>query len=164
MPGDTTTLRMPDHYPVEFERVISALNDSRVDYVIVGGIAVVLHGVDRLTADLDLVVDLQPDALLGCFGQARSFGLPPKTTGGDEIARRAGTPTNEISLRCEKDMGDKRDRDDWGSWQQAENWRRESFMTRTPAQRLQWLKSALVMAYRSGALKRAADHREEGRL
>jgi hypothetical protein len=61
---------MAEHYPVEFERVISALNDTGVDYVIVGGIAVVLHGVDRLTADLDLVMDLEPDAFGPGHGSA----------------------------------------------------------------------------------------------
>ncbi len=43
--------------------------------------------------------------------------------------------------------------EDWGSWEQAETWRKESFAQRSHAQRLQWLKSALVLAYRSGAIK-----------
>ena len=43
--------------------------------------------------------------------------------------------------------------EDWGSWSQAEQWRRQSFAARTPAQRLRWLKSALALAYRSGALR-----------
>lgn len=50
-------------------------------------------------------------------------------------------------------MEDKSIQEDWGSWQQAEAWRKQSFLARTPAQRLQWLKSALVLAYDSGALK-----------
>lgn len=50
-------------------------------------------------------------------------------------------------------MEDKTMQEDWGSWQQAEAWRKQSFLARTPAQRLQWLKAALVLAYDSGALK-----------
>lgn len=41
-------------------RVIEALNAANVRYVIVGGVAVVLHGVNRFTADLDLIIDLSP--------------------------------------------------------------------------------------------------------
>lgn len=64
--------------PVEFERVIAALNDSGVDYVIVGGIAVVLHGVDRLTADLDVVLDLRRDAALKAMKSLEQVGYRPR--------------------------------------------------------------------------------------
>ncbi|MEM9251122.1 MAG: hypothetical protein AAGB29_02115 [Planctomycetota bacterium] len=39
--------------------------------------------------------------------------------------------------------------EDWGSFEQAEDWRRESFLARTPAQRLVWLKSALKLRYQA---------------
>ena len=38
------------------EQVLSALNASRVRYLVVGGVAVVLHGHLRATADLDLSI------------------------------------------------------------------------------------------------------------
>jgi hypothetical protein len=47
--------------PTDFLSVLQGLNDARVRYVLVGGLAVLLHGVDRLTADIDLVVDLAPE-------------------------------------------------------------------------------------------------------
>jgi len=37
------------------------LNSARVRYVVVGGLATVLHGYARLTADVDLAVDLAPE-------------------------------------------------------------------------------------------------------
>ena len=37
--------------------------------------------------------------------------------------------------------------DDWGSFEQAERWRREAFLARSHAQRLQWLRSALRVYY-----------------
>ena len=40
----------------EVQEIIRALNDSRVRYLIVGGLAVVAHGYVRFTADLDLVL------------------------------------------------------------------------------------------------------------
>jgi predicted nucleotidyltransferase len=41
------------------EQVLAALNAARVRYLVVGGVAVVLHGHLRTTADLDLVIDLE---------------------------------------------------------------------------------------------------------
>jgi hypothetical protein len=43
--------------------IFRALDDAEVRYLVVGGVAVVLHGYPRFTADLDLVVDLaEPNA------------------------------------------------------------------------------------------------------
>lgn len=43
-----------------FEPIFEALNRAGVRYVVVGGVAVVLQGYARVTADLDLMVDLEP--------------------------------------------------------------------------------------------------------
>jgi hypothetical protein len=40
----------------DFEQIFEALGQAGVRYVVVGGVAVVLHGHPRLTADRDLVV------------------------------------------------------------------------------------------------------------
>ncbi len=45
----------------EIEAVLDALNRAGVRYLVVGGVAVVLHGHLRTTADLDLVIALEPD-------------------------------------------------------------------------------------------------------
>jgi predicted nucleotidyltransferase len=45
---------------IPFERVFRLLNEHEIRYVIVGGIAVILHGSLRLTADLDIIIDLEP--------------------------------------------------------------------------------------------------------
>jgi hypothetical protein len=44
----------------------------------------------------------------------------------------------------------------FGSWKDAENLRKWSFLQRTPQQRLDWLVQALTVAYQCGALKQAA--------
>ena len=44
-----------------FEPIFQILNTAEVRYVIVGGLATVLHGYARLTADVDLAVDLAPE-------------------------------------------------------------------------------------------------------
>ncbi len=45
-----------------FLRILNELHDHRVDFVIVGGVAVALHGGSRVTFDLDIVPSLAPDS------------------------------------------------------------------------------------------------------
>ncbi len=40
---------------IDFERLLSALIEGKVEFVIVGGVAATLHGSARLTSDLDIV-------------------------------------------------------------------------------------------------------------
>lgn len=42
----------------QFIPIFRLLNDAEVRYIVVGGIATILHGYVRATADVDLVVDL----------------------------------------------------------------------------------------------------------
>ena len=49
-----------DDVLLEIERAVRTLNEADVHYLIVGGVAVVLHGYLRATSDLDLVVELDP--------------------------------------------------------------------------------------------------------
>ena len=41
-----------------YEPIIKALNKSKIKYLVVGGIAVNLYGLNRLTRDLDLMIDI----------------------------------------------------------------------------------------------------------
>jgi hypothetical protein len=43
------------------ETIIKALKDADVKYLVVGGLAVVAHGYERLTVGLDLVIGLEPE-------------------------------------------------------------------------------------------------------
>ncbi|MDK2743181.1 MAG: nucleotidyltransferase [Nitrospira sp.] len=43
-----------------FEPIFQILNAAEVRYVVVGGLATVMHGYARATADVDLAVDLAP--------------------------------------------------------------------------------------------------------
>jgi predicted nucleotidyltransferase len=47
--------------PTDFLSVLREFQDRNIRYVLVGGLAVLLHGIDRLTADIDLIVDLAPE-------------------------------------------------------------------------------------------------------
>jgi hypothetical protein len=43
--------------PIDFEEAIRALVEHGVDFLVVGGFAVIAHGSQRLTLDLDVVID-----------------------------------------------------------------------------------------------------------
>ena len=61
-----------------FEPLFKALNDAGVRYVVVGGLAVVLHGHARLTVDVDLVVDLDEGQALRAIDALVRLGLRPR--------------------------------------------------------------------------------------
>jgi hypothetical protein len=48
--------------PTDFIGLFSLLTAARVRFVVVGSLALLLHGLDRLTADVDVVIDLSTDA------------------------------------------------------------------------------------------------------
>jgi len=60
------------------EGVLEALNDARVRYLVVGGVAVVLHGHLRTTADLDLVVQLEPENIRRAIEVLGNAGFRPR--------------------------------------------------------------------------------------
>jgi hypothetical protein len=43
--------------PIDLARVLEALAGHQVDFVVIGGFAVIAHGSQRLTRDLDIVID-----------------------------------------------------------------------------------------------------------
>lgn len=54
------------------------LAEERIHYAVTGGIALVLHGVVRFTADLDLIVDLAEDNLKRFVKVMGDLGYRPK--------------------------------------------------------------------------------------
>lgn len=61
-----------------FEPVLEALNDAQVRHVVVGGLAVVLHGHARLTLELDLIVDPDRDQARKAIDALVGLGLRPR--------------------------------------------------------------------------------------
>mgnify|MGYP007086568485 CR=1 FL=1 len=58
--------------------IFKALADAKVDYVVVGGLAVILHGYLRATADLDLAIGLSPDNARRGMASLAHIGLRPR--------------------------------------------------------------------------------------
>lgn len=60
------------------ETLFEALHRAGVRYLVVGGVAVVLHGHPRFTADLDLVLALDAPNVRAALGALRELGYAPR--------------------------------------------------------------------------------------
>ena len=58
--------------------IFRALDDAEVRYLVVGGVAVVLHGYPRFTADLDLVVELTASNASAAIAALQTLGCRPR--------------------------------------------------------------------------------------
>lgn len=61
-----------------WQRLLAELEARRVRYVLVGGLAVSLHGVPRLTADLDLALALDERNAASFLGVMSDLGYQPR--------------------------------------------------------------------------------------
>jgi len=61
-----------------YGKVFKALNKAKVEYVVAGGVAVVLYGYMRTTGDLDLIVHLEEKNLEKFYETLKSIGYSPK--------------------------------------------------------------------------------------
>lgn len=60
-----------------YSRILTRLAAANVRFIVVGGVAVVLHGYARMTVDLDLIIDLEPVEALKCVEVLESLSLVP---------------------------------------------------------------------------------------
>ncbi len=81
--------------------ILKALSDARVRYVVVGGVAVVLHGHLRVTADLDLVVALDRPNILAALSALESLGYRPRAP---VAAQEFADPDTRAAWIRDKDM------------------------------------------------------------
>ena len=76
----------PIEFPQDFSEFLKLLNDHNVEYLLVGGFAVALHGYPRATADMDVWVArtvLNSERLVDCL---REFGFDMPTLTPDLFA------------------------------------------------------------------------------
>ncbi len=57
--------------------LFSALTRHKVDYLLIGGLAVSLHGVERATMDVDITVAMNPENLASMIDTAKELKLTP---------------------------------------------------------------------------------------
>jgi len=58
--------------------ILFALTDAQVEFVVGGGVAAVLHGVERVTLDIDLALDMDPVNVEKFLHVMRNLGLQPR--------------------------------------------------------------------------------------
>lgn len=63
---------------VSIEAITRALDEAGVQFIIVGGLAVVAHGYGRQTQDLDMVIRLQPETVRAAFRALEALGYRPR--------------------------------------------------------------------------------------
>lgn len=61
-----------------FEEMMTRLADANVDFIVAGGVACVLQGVERVTLDLDLSVSFAPDNLNVFLEVMKQLGMVPR--------------------------------------------------------------------------------------
>lgn len=84
-----------------FVPLFAALNEGGVRYVAVGGLAIVLHGFARLTADVDLMVDLEPPEAERAMRVLSATGLEPRAP---VLAEQFADPQMRASWARDKGM------------------------------------------------------------
>jgi predicted nucleotidyltransferase len=57
--------------------LFSALERHKVEYVLIGGLAISLHGIERATMDIDVTVAMTPENLASLVEMARELGMTP---------------------------------------------------------------------------------------
>ena len=90
---------------MSIEEVFRALNKKGVRYLLVGGLASVLHGVPRTTMDIDIAIDPEKANLKNCISALKGIGMSSDTEHVDEILGQGGiTFDNELSVDLLTDL------------------------------------------------------------
>ena len=63
---------------LDYIGIFKALNKKKIRYITVGGIAVNLHGIPRMTYDMDLILDLEDNNLRKFLRLLKKWGFKPK--------------------------------------------------------------------------------------
>ena len=79
------------------QRVLATLEEAQVRYLVVGGVAVVLHGYLRTTLDLDLVIQLEDGNLAKALRGLEALGYQPRVSA--PMAAFADRATRESWIR-----------------------------------------------------------------
>ena len=61
-----------------YERILTQLEKNNIKYLVIGGVAVWLHGYDRATKDLDLMISFEKENMDKFIEIVKKLGLKPK--------------------------------------------------------------------------------------
>jgi len=93
---------MPKKQADDFAELVGALNQKKVEFVIVGAHAVAFHGYARGTKDLDILIRSSPENIPRVLAALRDFGfgslgLKEADFAGDNVVE-LGYPPNRVDL------------------------------------------------------------------
>jgi predicted nucleotidyltransferase len=63
---------------LDYNKIFRELNKSRIDYLVVGGLAVNFHGIPRMTYDIDLMLLLEQNNILKMVDKLTKWGYRPR--------------------------------------------------------------------------------------
>jgi len=63
---------------LDYLEIFRGLNDSGVDYLVIGGLAVNFHGVPRMTYDIDLLILFEKENILKAVAKLTEWDYRPK--------------------------------------------------------------------------------------
>lgn len=63
---------------LDYLAILKKLNEKDIRYIVVGGIAVNLYGIPRMTYDIDLIIDLEDKNLEKFLKLLKGWGFRPK--------------------------------------------------------------------------------------
>jgi hypothetical protein len=86
-----------------FVELLSALNDRRVRYLIVGGYAVMFHAQPRATKDLDILIKADPRNAATLYAALQEFGAPVRSLTPSDLTEpgtffRMGRPPQAVDI------------------------------------------------------------------
>ncbi|MBI5700739.1 nucleotidyltransferase [Candidatus Saganbacteria bacterium] len=82
---------------VFYEKELKTLNKSKIKYLVVGGLAVNLHGLHRMTMDLDLMIDLSEENFAKFIEIMHHIGYETK------VPKREWNKHSAIAFRTKED-------------------------------------------------------------
>ncbi len=93
----------PIEFPIDFTEFLKLLNANEVEYLLVGGFAVAIHGYPRATADMDVWVARHRDNARRIVTTLREFGFDVPSLNEELFLRpdqivRMGNPPIRIEL------------------------------------------------------------------
>jgi predicted nucleotidyltransferase len=63
---------------LDYQTIFEQLNKKKIDYLVVGGLAVNFHGIPRMTYDVDLMINLDPENIRKLVSTFLSWGYRPR--------------------------------------------------------------------------------------
>ena len=81
---------------LDYKAIFKELNTEKIDYVVVGGLAVNFHGIPRMTYDIDLLIQLEPKNILKVISKLKAWGYRPRAPVNPEDLANAEKRTSWI--------------------------------------------------------------------